>query len=145
MSVVGELEFALRDYPLLLTVEEAAELLRVGRSLAYELARRYELSGGREGIPVIRVGVLLRVPRWALVEVLATGRVVRLVDADDREQTHVDPAVSDVENEAERSSQPQTKEVRRIATQQPRRARSATSSRPRRSRPDQQLVLLQAD
>ena len=31
-----------------LTVEESARLLRIGRSLAYQLAREYEASGGAE-------------------------------------------------------------------------------------------------
>jgi excisionase family DNA binding protein len=71
---------ALDGYPLLLTIEEAAEVLRIGRSLAYGLAHQYEESDGREGLPVMRFGSLLRVPRWALAELLFTGRVVRLAD-----------------------------------------------------------------
>lgn len=144
MSVVGELEFALQDFPFLLTVEEAAELLRIGRSLAYDLARRYGLSGGREGLPVIRVGARLRIPRWALIELLATGRVVRLVDEGDFEHELADPAASELHGETERLSQPSAGEVSRTATKQ-RRARSAASRRPRRSRPDQQLILLPSD
>jgi hypothetical protein len=65
-----------------LTIEEAARVLRIGRSLAYQLAREYEWSGGVSGLPVIRVGGCLRVPRWALLELVLTGRVVRLCDAD---------------------------------------------------------------
>ena len=64
-----------------LTVEEAARVLRVGRSLAYQLAREYDATGGVSGLPVIRVGGCLRVPRWALLELALTGRVVRLCDA----------------------------------------------------------------
>lgn len=64
----------------LLTVEEAAGVLRIGRSLAYQLAREYEASGGLSGVPVIRVGCCLRVPRWALLELALAGRVVRLCD-----------------------------------------------------------------
>jgi Helix-turn-helix domain len=86
MSVAGELEAALAHYPLLLTVEEAAGVLRISRAHAYELARRYEASAGTEGIPVLRVGNCLRVPRWALIELLSTGRLVRLRDAVDRDQ-----------------------------------------------------------
>ena len=66
----------------LLTVDEAARVLRVGRSLAYQPARDYDSSGGLSGLPVIHVGGCLRVPRWALVELVLTGRVVRLCDAE---------------------------------------------------------------
>ena len=81
MSVVGELESALAHYPVLLTVEEAAGVLRIRRAHAYELARRHEASAGTEGIPVLRVGNCLRVPRWSLIELLSTGRLVCLRDA----------------------------------------------------------------
>jgi hypothetical protein len=64
----------------LLTVEEAAKVLRVGRSLAYQLTGEYLASGGTSGLPCIRLGSCLRVPRWALVELVMTGRVVRLCD-----------------------------------------------------------------
>ena len=62
----------------LMTVVEAADTLRIGRSLAYTLAREYVESGGTSGLPVLRFGACLRVPRWALVERATTGRVVRL-------------------------------------------------------------------
>jgi hypothetical protein len=81
MSVVDGGTHPLEQHPLLLTIEEAAGVLRIGRSLAYELARRYEASNGRHGLPVMRVGSCLRVPRWALAELVSTGRVVRLADA----------------------------------------------------------------
>jgi hypothetical protein len=67
----------------LLKIEEAARLLTIGRSLAYRLAHEYLASGGTSGLPVIRFGAAcLRVPRWALVELATTGRVVRLCDAE---------------------------------------------------------------
>ncbi len=46
-----------------MTVEEAARHLRIGRTLAYRLAHEYLATGGRSGLPVIRVGRLLRVRR----------------------------------------------------------------------------------
>jgi hypothetical protein len=64
----------------LLTVEEAAKVLRIGRSLAYQLTGEYLGSGGMSGLPCIRLGGCLRVPRWALIELAMTGRVVRLRD-----------------------------------------------------------------
>ena len=63
---------------LLLTVTEAAADLRIGRTLAYQLAHQFLATGGREGLPVIRVGGNLRVPMWALIELAQTGRVVSL-------------------------------------------------------------------
>ena len=65
----------------LLTVCEAARVLRIGRSLAYQLAAEYIASGGVSGVPAVRFGSCLRVPRWALLELALTGRVVRLRDA----------------------------------------------------------------
>lgn len=64
----------------LLTIEEASHVLRIGRSLAYQLANEYLATGGVAGVPVIRIGACLRVPRWALIELATTGRVVRLCD-----------------------------------------------------------------
>lgn len=73
---------AVEEPPPLLTIEEAARLLTVGRSRAYTMAREYLCSGGTVGMPVIRLGpATLRVPRWALIELATTGRVVRLCDA----------------------------------------------------------------
>jgi hypothetical protein len=66
----------------LLTVDEAARLMRIGRSRAYALAHEYINSGGGAGMPVIVFGPgCFRVPRWSLVELITTGRVVRLCDA----------------------------------------------------------------
>ena len=78
MSVVGVLEQSAEEPPVLLTVEEAADVLRIGRTLAYTLARRYQATGGRDGLPVVRVGYCLRVPCWALMELALNGRVVSL-------------------------------------------------------------------
>ncbi len=54
----------------LLTIEEAAALLRIGRRKAYELATRFEATGGREGLPVVRLGRCLRVVRVRLEQFL---------------------------------------------------------------------------
>jgi excisionase family DNA binding protein len=49
------------NLPAVLTVEEAARFLRIGRSAAYELCRT-------NGIPHVRIGKLIRIPRAALLE-----------------------------------------------------------------------------
>ncbi len=56
--------------PDFLTLDEAAAVLRVGRSTAYREANAFERSGGRTGIPVVRYGKLFRVPRCRLEEQL---------------------------------------------------------------------------
>lgn len=67
---------SLDELPEFLTVEEAAKVLRIGRTSAYLLAQRWRFSGGREGLPVTRLGRLLRVPRSALVRMAEAGREV---------------------------------------------------------------------
>lgn len=52
--------------PQTLTVEEAARVLRIGRTTAYALAREWRATGGRSGLPVLELGRSLRVPRAAL-------------------------------------------------------------------------------
>ncbi|MFN0027536.1 MAG: helix-turn-helix domain-containing protein [Acidimicrobiales bacterium] len=54
------------DLPPFFTVEEAAEVVRIGRTLAYQLAARFEATNGADGLPVVCIGRLLRVPRAAL-------------------------------------------------------------------------------
>ncbi len=51
--------------PALLTVEEAARLLRIGRTKAYALTREWRDTGGKTGLPVVDFGSVLRVPRRA--------------------------------------------------------------------------------
>ena len=60
--------------PDFLTVEEAGSVLRFSRGKAYELAREYLATGGASGMPVIRLGRQLRVPR-ALFEQWIGGPV----------------------------------------------------------------------
>jgi len=50
---------SIEDLPLLLTVPEAAKVLRVGVSRAYEMAQRGE-------IPAVRIGRRIRIPREEL-------------------------------------------------------------------------------
>ena len=67
------IEEAVAHLPLLLTVEEARDVLGIGRSLAYGEVRRYLATGGREGIPAVRIGSAIRVPRAGLVDLLLSA------------------------------------------------------------------------
>jgi hypothetical protein len=64
----------LDELPDVLTVAEAARLLRISRGAAYELARQWRESGGLHGLPVVVLGRTLRVPAPALRDMLAAGR-----------------------------------------------------------------------
>lgn len=63
----------LSDQMEFLTIEEAAALLRIGRTSAYALAREWRETGGRSGLPVVQLGRQLRVPRAVLAD-LHEGR-----------------------------------------------------------------------
>ena len=52
---------ATEEVPDFLTVEEAGRVLRIGRTAAYQQARRW-LDTRTDGLPVLRVGGSLRVP-----------------------------------------------------------------------------------
>jgi excisionase family DNA binding protein len=54
----------LADAPDVLTVEQVAEILSVGRGTAYEAVRAGQ-------IPCVRVGRCIRIPRHALEQMLA--------------------------------------------------------------------------
>lgn len=57
----------INDLPDMLRVDEAADVLRISRSRAYEEVNSYLRSGGVEGLPSIRIGRSLRVPKRALL------------------------------------------------------------------------------
>ena len=72
--------------PIMLTIDEAARVLRIGRSKAYEAAT-YTSSGGTQGLPCLRLGDLLRVPKFALHDYVTTGRIVQLIPQTDANAT----------------------------------------------------------
>jgi excisionase family DNA binding protein len=77
MSTTDEPE---TPHPLLYTVTEAARLLKVSRTTAYQMVRDYFESGGRNGVPAIRVRRLVRLPHWSLMVFIDTGEVVNLLE-----------------------------------------------------------------
>ncbi len=63
----------LEEYPELMTVEEAAEYLRVSKAMGYQLARQYRITDGAAGLPVVQLGRCLRVPRDELARMAVTA------------------------------------------------------------------------
>ena len=64
------IEEAVAHLPLMLTVDQARNVLGIGRSLAYGEVRRYLATDGREGIPAARIGSAIRIPRAGLVDLM---------------------------------------------------------------------------
>ncbi len=60
--------------PQFLRIEEAAQILQIGRTTAYEQANRYLSSGGQTGLPAVRIGRAIRVPAAAIEAWAAIGR-----------------------------------------------------------------------
>jgi hypothetical protein len=56
--------------PDFLRVEEAAKVLSIGRTTAYALANEFLDTNGASGLPVVRLGKQLRVPRLRLEQML---------------------------------------------------------------------------
>ena len=82
--------------PDLLTVEEAGEILRIGRTKAYDLARQWRSTNGEKGLPVLDFGNVLRVPRHAL-ETMVGGELrsisaLRLVEPGEPPEAGADPS-----------------------------------------------------
>ena len=61
--------------PYLLTVEQTADLLSIGRTLAHQKTKLFLDSGGVavDGIPTVRIGRAKRVPRDRLLEWIDRG------------------------------------------------------------------------
>jgi excisionase family DNA binding protein len=62
-----------QELPAFLRVEEVARLLRISRSAAYELANAWLATDGETGLPVVRLGRTLRIPRAAVERLLKVG------------------------------------------------------------------------
>ena len=113
--------------PVLLTVEEAGELLRIGRTKAYAMAREWRETDGRSGLPVIDLGHVLRVPRPALEELIGadlstiTGvdrmRDVAAASSADPSEPRSDPSPDAEPAQASATTRPPRRRQNRIADQ----------------------------
>jgi excisionase family DNA binding protein len=55
------------DQPVFLTVPEAAAMMRISRSHAYDMANQWILTKGREGIPAMKLGRRVLIHREKLL------------------------------------------------------------------------------
>ena len=60
----------LDDLPLMLTIDEAAHVLRVSRTTAYKLVTLHRRTNGATGLPHVRLGSRLLVRRVDLAEIV---------------------------------------------------------------------------
>lgn len=110
---------------MLLTVEEAGSLLRIGRTKAYAMAREWRETNGRSGLPVIDLGHVLRVPRNALEELI--GADLSTVALGGRATAvAVPPPANLAPNDTSRSTEPEPSEP--------------SSKRQRRRRPQSRIT-----
>lgn len=61
---------SLSGLPLMLTVSEAAAVLRISRTTAYKLADEWQHTHGAEGLPTVRLGSRLLVRRVDLAAIV---------------------------------------------------------------------------
>jgi len=78
------------DLPPFLRIEQAQEITQLGRSQLYEQTKRWRATGGKEGIPVVRFGRCLRIPKAALLRLAESLYVGDLLE----EQPYADWAVA---------------------------------------------------
>ena len=121
--------------PDLLTVEEAARVIRVGRTKAYAMTREWRATGGRSGLPVVDFGNVLRVPRRQLE--LLIGKP--LGDDTGDSNTRSAPTVASKLGAVTPPSVPVAEITAETTT--PRAATSSRTPRRRPSRPDDQPTL----
>jgi excisionase family DNA binding protein len=59
-----------------LRVREAAGILGISASAAYELVNTWLATDGQSGLPAVRLGRTIRIPRAAIERLAAVGSVV---------------------------------------------------------------------
>ena len=79
--------------PDFLTVEEAAAVLRIGRTSAYRQARKFIATNGAEGLCADRFGKQIRIPRCHLEQRLG-GPITWPIFTDDAPVASITPASS---------------------------------------------------
>ncbi len=100
--------------PDLLTIEEAARVLRIGRTKAYAMSQEWRVTNGKSGIKVCELGGQLRVPKAWLEEQLGAPVLV-VPSAPDRAKRNghtPKPAAPESEPSPTAEPTPPTKPIR---------------------------------
>jgi hypothetical protein len=116
------------EVPDLLTVEEAARYLRIGRTKAYAMTRQWRSSGGRAGLPVVDLDHVLRVPRSELEQVIGTKLTTPVFEIVSQAPPPVLTAASTIPADEDSSGPP-------VIQEPARRARRTRRPDPRTSQP----------
>jgi hypothetical protein len=62
----------LDELPDILTIQEVADFMRISPAVAYDMARRYRATKGRDGLPVFMAGArMMRVSKIELAKFVA--------------------------------------------------------------------------
>jgi hypothetical protein len=121
--------------PDLLTVEEAARVLRIGRTKAYAMAAEWRRTHGKSGLPVVDFGDALRVPRCQL-ETIVGGPITSLgppeITTAVAPATEVPPAASGTASGVTTATEPEPVLDQPVSTASAHPANSARDRSPRR-------------
>jgi len=102
--------------PAVLTVAEVRRVLRISRTKTYEQANAYLETGGRHGIPCVRVGTSLRFPRLLLEQYIEQPITVAQLDATN-DPTDIDPpTTSPIKNNRTDTTKPNTNNTSKSTT-----------------------------
>ena len=108
-----------------LTIEEAARVLRIGRTSAYSLAREWKETGGQAGIPYLEFGSSYRVPT-AVLETMLGRPITHIPEPKPPSAARPKTETSGVPTDrAEPGRDAEVRALRVVGPRQPRRAPSA--------------------
>lgn len=75
--------------PDFLTVEEAAAVLRIGRTVAYAMTHEYLVTEGGSGLPCVKIGKQVRVVRALLEAKVGTAITWPIRPTENRQRTRI--------------------------------------------------------
>ena len=118
--------------PDLLTIEEAARVLRIGRTKAYAMGQEWRVTDGRSGIKVREFGGQLRVPRvWIEEQLGAPLRSIPQRPGPGKAKPEVDALTAERAPEPAPTPEPQPEELELLPPTSPAKATHTAAKPPR--------------